>query len=131
MYLGFKTYMKRKVIKQGHNTLTITLPNKWVKELGIVSGDELDVVENNGSIIVNGKQHSENKSTTIDLTGLRVPMIWRFFQSAYREGYNEIKLVFDPDQKNHEGVYNYYTTHFEYSGIGEPRPAVRPTIAAL
>ena len=27
--------MKRKIIKQGHNTLTVTLPSKWVKKLNI------------------------------------------------------------------------------------------------
>ena len=53
--------MKRKIIKQGHNTLTITLPNKWAKELNLLAGDEVDVLESNGSIIVNGKQHNQKK----------------------------------------------------------------------
>ena len=37
--------MKRRVIKQGHNTLTITLPSEWVKKLNIQSGEELDLSE--------------------------------------------------------------------------------------
>ena len=36
--------MKRKVIKQGHNTLTITLPSKWVEKNTIVPGEEVEVV---------------------------------------------------------------------------------------
>ena len=110
--------MKRRVIKQGHNTLTITLPSEWVKKLNIQSGDELDLSENQGSLIINGKQNNGNKATSIDINGLSVPMIWRFFQSAYREGYDEIKIVYDPKEL-YEGVYNFYTSQFEYARMGE------------
>jgi len=111
--------MKRKIIKQGHNTLTITLPNTWTKKLSLNPGDELDVLENNGFLTITGEQNNEPKSTTIDITGLSVPMLWRFFQSAYREGYDEIKLIFDKDQKSYEGVYNYYASQFDYTKMGE------------
>jgi phosphate uptake regulator len=117
--------MKRKIIKQGHNTLTLTLPSEWVKKLNIKAGDELEVVENAGSLIVNGKQNNEHKSITLDITGLRVPMLWRFFQSVYREGYDEIKLVYDESQKDYEGPYNYYSSQFEYKRLGE-KPIKKP-----
>ena len=110
--------MKRKIIKQGHNTLTITLPVEWVKKLNLEAGDELDVFENDGSLTVSGKQHNELKSTILDITGLSVPMLWRFFQSAYREGYDEIKIVYDVN-KSHESAYNYYASQFEYKRMGE------------
>lgn len=122
-----KQAMKRKIIKQGHSTLTITLPNKWAKDLKLNAGDEVDIFESDGTIIVNGKQKSQPKTTTIDITGLRVPMIWRFFQSAYREGYDEIKVVFDPNQKVCEGAYDYYASHFEYARMGEKNPKIPTT----
>jgi len=34
--------MKRKIIKQGHNTLTITLPSKWAHKLNLKAGEEVD-----------------------------------------------------------------------------------------
>ena len=111
--------MKRKIIRQGHNTLTMTLPSEWVKKLNLNAGDEVDVFEDNGSLLINGKQKNKFKSTTIDITGFGVPMLWRFFQGAYREGYDEIKLTYDSNQKDYEGVYNYYATHFEYTRVGE------------
>ena len=111
--------MKRKIIKQGHNTLTMTLPSEWVKKLNLKSGDEIDLTENSGSLIINGKQNNQFKSTTIDITGLSVPMLWRFFQSAYREGYDEIKLVYDSKNREYEGAYNYYACQFEYKNMGE------------
>ena len=114
--------MKRRIIKQGHNTLTMTLPSEWAKKLNVKAGEELDVYEDSGSLIINGKQHNELRRTTIDITGFSVPMMWRFFQGAYREGYDEIKVVYDVNKKLYEGAYNYYASQFEYSRLGEKHP---------
>jgi len=119
--------MKRKIIKQGHNTLTITLPSDWTKKLNLNAGDEIDLYESTGSLIINGKQHNGNNSRTIDITGLSVPMFWRFFQSVYREGYDEIKLKYDLSKKESEGAYNYYASKFEYlrtSGKPPKKPVI-------
>ncbi len=119
--------MKRRIIKQGHNTLTMTLPSDWVKNLHLKAGDEVDVYENSGSLLINGKQNGELKSVTLDITGLSVPMLWRFFQSVYREGYDEIKLVYNPMKKSYEGAYNYYASQFEYKRMGE-KPEDKPAL---
>ncbi|MFA5992509.1 MAG: AbrB/MazE/SpoVT family DNA-binding domain-containing protein [Candidatus Pacearchaeota archaeon] len=111
--------MKRKIIKQGHNTLTITLPSDWVKKLNLNAGDEVDLFENANSLVISGKQHNGHKSTTIDITGLRVPMVWRFFQGAYREGYDEIKLIYDANKQECENAYDYYANQFAYTRMGE------------
>ena len=120
-----------KIIKQGHNTLTITLPSEWTKKLNLNAGDEVDLVEDSGSIVINGKQKNGFKTTIIDITGFSVPMLWRFFQSAYREGYDEIKIIYDAAQKNYNGVYNYYASHFEYSRLGENLTKKQPALEML
>jgi antitoxin component of MazEF toxin-antitoxin module len=119
--------MKRKIIKQGHNTLTVTLPSEWVKKLNLNAGDELDLNENSGSLIINGKQNNEFKKTVIDITGLSIPMLWRFFQAAYREGHDEIKLVYDTHKKDYQGAYDFYASQFEYTKMGEP-PRKKPAL---
>ncbi|MDP2924951.1 MAG: AbrB/MazE/SpoVT family DNA-binding domain-containing protein [Nanoarchaeota archaeon] len=123
--------MKRKIIKQGHNTLTITLPSEWSKKLNLKAGDEVDLIEDSGSLVINGKQHNSFKSTVIDITGFSVPMLWRFFQGAYREGYDEIKIKYDSSIKDYEGVYNYYATHFGYSRLGENLTKKQPILEML
>ena len=120
--LGEYDKMKRRIIRQGHNTLTMTLPSEWVKKLNLNPGDEVEVAEDASSLIVGGKQNGKLKTTSIDIDGLSVPMLWRFFQSAYREGYNEIKLVYDANKKSYEGAYDYYASHFEYAKLGEKHP---------
>lgn len=123
--------MKRKIIKQGHNTLTITLPSEWSKKLNLNAGDEIDMVEDSGSLIINGKQHNGFKTVTIDIAGFSVPMLWRFFQGAYREGCDEIKIKYDSNKKNYEGVYNYYATHFEYGRFGGNLTKQQPALEML
>lgn len=122
--------MKRRIIKQGHNTLTMTLPSEWAKKLNINAGDEIDVFDSSGSLIINGKQNGHDKRAIIDINGLSIPMLWRFFQSAYREGYNEIKLVYDSSKKSYEGAYNYYASQFEYSRMGE-KPSEKPVLNTI
>jgi len=77
-------------------------------------------------LIINGKQNDRFKSVTIDITELRIPMLWRYFQSVYREGYNEIKIVYNPSKKEFEGAYDYYATQFEYKKMGEKPPKKPP-----
>ncbi len=99
--------------------MTITLPAEWVKKLNLKSGDEIDLTENNGSLIISTEGHSKEKSAVIDITGFTIPLLWRFMQSSYRSGCNEIKVIFDPTNKNYEDAYHYYTTSFDYKILGE------------
>ena len=103
--------MKRRVIKQGHNTLTITLPSKWVKELNIRAGDEIELIEKNKSILLTSEKHNgEVKRAEFDITDMDIPTIWKHFMSVYREGYDEIKVRFDPKSES-ESPYKFMTQH--------------------
>lgn len=120
--MAYYINMKRKIIKQGHNTLTVTLPNEWVKKLNLKAGEEVEVNENEDQLIVNGHQNSANRSCVIDINGFTVPLLWRYFQSAYRSGASEIKILFDPTKKDYEGAFHFYTTQFDYASLGEKIP---------
>ncbi len=111
--------MRRKIIKQGHNTLTITLPSEWVKKLNLQPGDEVDLFQKQSSLILNGTERLPHKDAIIDMSDFTVPMLWRFFQSAYRSGSSEIKIIFDKNKKTFEDPYHFYTTQFDYSQLGE------------
>ncbi len=119
--------MKRKIIKQGHNTLTLTLPGEWTRKLDLKAGDELDVLEKEASLVLSADSKKEEKRAVIEIKDLTVPMLWRYFSGAYRAGSNEIKFVFDGSRKAYEDAYHYYTAHFDYSKLGEkipPKPAI-------
>lgn len=88
--------MKRRVIKQGHNTLTLTLPSKWVKDLNIHAGDEIELIEKEKGILLTSEKHQgEIKKIEFNISDMDIPTIWKHFMSVYREGYDEVKVNFN------------------------------------
>ncbi|MBI2140123.1 phosphate uptake regulator PhoU [Candidatus Woesearchaeota archaeon] len=80
--------MKRKVIKQGHNTLTITLPAKWVEQHSIKAGDELDLDENGNKLIVMNGGNDGKKEIDIEVTDFDRTSIVYLLRYLYRSGFN-------------------------------------------
>jgi phosphate uptake regulator len=105
--------MKRKVIKQGHSTLTITLPSKWVKKFDIKAGDELDLIEQKKSIVLNTQKVVDIGEISIDVSDLPTQLLWRFIISSYRAGYDKIKVTFENKGNDHKKLY----TAFSYNTI--------------
>ncbi|MDD5699887.1 MAG: AbrB/MazE/SpoVT family DNA-binding domain-containing protein [Candidatus Nanoarchaeia archaeon] len=103
--------MKRKIIKQGHNTLTITLPTEWTKKLNLKAGDEISLLEkDNGIFVTSERGTDEKRKGEIDLDGFDIPTIWKYFMAVYREGYDEVYVKFNPDMRI-ESPYKFFTQH--------------------
>ncbi len=99
--------MKRKVIRQGQNTLTVSLPSGWAKKNGIKQGLEVDVSEQ-GRHLVLSSDNPGRPRVAIDISGITKPIvIWRYLLSAYRAGYDEI-LVTGIEPSNKE-LYTPFT----------------------
>ena len=114
--------MKRRIIKQGHSTLTVTLPASWTKQHELKGGDELEVIERDGALSFFTDKRNSRERITIDLRGLSVQMMWKYFMSAYRQGYDEVRVVFDPNRKTYENAYSYFTHHFPFTRLGQKLP---------
>ncbi|MBU0615889.1 MAG: AbrB/MazE/SpoVT family DNA-binding domain-containing protein [Nanoarchaeota archaeon] len=93
--------MKRKVIKQGHNTLTITLPSKWAENLNIKPGDEVNLEELGTSLNISTEKAINLDSISINLTGLDRTSIMYYIRAVYRRGFDEIKVRFDEQYTHH------------------------------
>src|SRR3989344_10120 len=102
--------MKRKIIKQGHNTLTITLPSDWVKRFNLKPSSEIDLIEKENGLFITTEKNGETKRAEFDITGMDIPTIWKYFMAVYREGYNEIVIKFS--QEKMENPYKFFTHHF-------------------
>ena len=102
--------MKRRIIKQGHNTLTITLPSNWAKKFNIKAGEEINLSEENNGLFISTEKRDGARKTEIDISGLDVPLIWKFFMAAYREGYDEITVKFNPNEV-YGHAYKYFDSH--------------------
>jgi phosphate uptake regulator len=89
--------MKRKVIKQGHNTLTITLPSGWANKHQIRPGDELELESNGKTLVLRTEKLLDTGKKTKDISKLTsiLPLV---LLSLYRKGYDDVELKFDKPQ---------------------------------
>ena len=101
-----KQQMKRRLIKQGVDTLTVTLPKSWITANNLRSGDEVDIAEQDNTLQIACEKRLLEKRKTIDISGLSNPIVWRKFIGAYRTGYDEIKIIFESQNKEYDIVYS-------------------------
>ncbi|MBS3141353.1 phosphate uptake regulator PhoU [Candidatus Woesearchaeota archaeon] len=102
--------MKRRIIKQGHNTLTITLPSEWVKRFNLQPGDEIDLIERENGLFLGAQKNNESRKTSFDIDDLDIPTIWKYIMAVYREGYDEVLIKFSPNLKL-ENPYKFFAQH--------------------
>ncbi len=97
--------MKRKVVKQGHNAMTITLPANWVKEQKINAGDELDIEIQEKDLVIKKTSSEGTEKAEFKMVG-NAKYLHRQLAVLYRLGYDEIKIEFDSpmmiDKIHHE-----------------------------
>ncbi len=105
--------MKRKVIKQGHNTLTITLPVDWARKCNIDAGDELQITEREKALLVTTDKMLSLPKTEVDINKLPTRLLWRFVSAAYRSGYDEIRIDYKDAEKGFRDLY----TAFSYNTL--------------
>lgn len=120
--------MKRRIIKQGHNAYTITLPTSWVKNLNLKPKEEIDVIENGNQLIINAKKNSNRNSVSFDLKDLPIPILWKYISTIYREGYDEIIIGFKDPYKKYENAYRYSSAYSEDSRIPSEQKNVFSTL---
>ena len=90
--------MKRKVNRVGQNTLTVSLPARWVQKHGISAGDELELEEQGKNlVIVKEKAGRRIKRVVLDLDNFNKMMLNRYIHEFYRQGAEEIVLKFTKD----------------------------------
>jgi len=86
--------MKRRIIKQGHSTHTITLPAKWIKKYGFNAGDEVDMDEQGKNLIISSEKDFASNKASFDISDLPKFLIQHYLIAIYRSGADEIELRF-------------------------------------
>lgn len=100
---------QRKVIKQGPNTLMISLPIKWVQKNQIKKGDDLNIEEQSTSLIISrGAIQNTGKSTEIEFKeDTKDTLIRMAISNLYKKGYDTVTVKTSGDQvipKIHKAV---------------------------
>jgi len=86
--------MKRKVNLVGVNTLTVSLPNKFVEANNIQKGEELEAtVQNNKIIYSKDSLKLEEKEVEINIDKFTFFSLSRYLTTIYRSGYKKVTLI--------------------------------------
>ena len=88
--------MKRKLIKQGLGGVTVTLPIRWLRELNLDAGAEVEVTETEHGILISSEALAGKKKTKeLLLKKDEQGRLRTILSSLYRQGYDEIILNFE------------------------------------
>lgn len=90
--------MMRKIVAQGNQSITLTLPIKWVREQQLKAGDEVEVNQKGGELVIGKQGAKRGGKTTITLTQemSNTKMLRSLILGAYRSGADEIEINFEP-----------------------------------
>lgn len=84
--------MRRRLIKQGKSTITVSLPKRWISENRLKRGDEVEVEERNNEIILRGEKVNRKNTASIKLGKESSDTYRSIIGGLYRGGYDEIEI---------------------------------------
>ncbi len=83
--------MKRKVALIGPSSLMVSLPSKWVKQWNIKKGDEVEVQEKEGVLMIGTPLKEEERSIVLDMKDFELG-VNRVIGALYKQGYDQVTL---------------------------------------
>ena len=88
--------MRRKLVRQGKSTLTVSLPKKWIEknELNEDNDVEIQEIENILQISLDSNIIKKNKEIELFLSNEHKKVIKLILRMLYKLGYHKIKLNF-------------------------------------
>lgn len=94
--------MKRKLIQMAGKTMVVSLPADWVKKYNLKKGEEIDVEEKERLIQIRTEKEQKTEKIKIDVNKINTPLMWRFINSAYIKGVDEIELEYSKKEQKEE-----------------------------
>ena len=86
--------MKRRLIKQAKNTLTLSLPQQWTKRNKLNAGDELDVFEKETTLILSAEKKIGEYNFEIDIDTDNAWYIGQILRYCYFANFEKSRLFF-------------------------------------
>lgn len=89
--------MKRKIVAQGNQSITLTLPISWVREQQLKAGDEVEVTQQGGELIISKQGGKKGGTYKIAITAQtnNSKLLRSLIFGAYRSGADEIEISFE------------------------------------
>ncbi|PIY59809.1 hypothetical protein COY95_05110 [Candidatus Woesearchaeota archaeon CG_4_10_14_0_8_um_filter_47_5] len=87
--------MKRKIMALGKTCLAVSLPTKWHTKHSLKKGNELEIEEQEGRLILKTTAPKEPLKTTINLKSYSNKTIEKALSALYKSGFDEITVLLD------------------------------------
>lgn len=85
--------MRRKLVKQGPSTLTLSMPKDWTERLSLKNGDEVDIEEAETRLIISSVKKLEKvESIEYDFKDVSEYLIRAMIIGMYKSGLKDIKI---------------------------------------
>lgn len=87
--------MERKLVRQGRNALTVTLPAKWLQARDLKPGDVVHIAESNHDLRISTSLRAMKTSVELDVSGEDMKVMWHRVIAKYLDGYDRIVMRHD------------------------------------
>ena len=84
--------MERKLVRQGNNALTVTLPAKWLQQKGLEAGNTVNIIERKNSLEIQKYLGARKKEISLDLREEKGSYLFIVISEAYVKGYDVIRI---------------------------------------
>jgi hypothetical protein len=84
--------MERKLNQVGHNTLTVSLPSKWVRRSGLVKGDLVHVVEKDDDLLIRRTPRHDVLRSQLSLPEGDPLYVRQMLRNRYVAGFDEVEV---------------------------------------
>ncbi|MFH1849082.1 MAG: AbrB/MazE/SpoVT family DNA-binding domain-containing protein [archaeon] len=108
--------MRRRIIRQGNKSFTLTLPIDWIKENGLKAQDEVELAREENSLLVSLPRDYKKPSgsVSVDVSGCNERTARNIIYQHYRKGYDQIILTIGPEQSGYiERIVRHRLMGFE------------------
>jgi len=90
--------MKRKIVKHGASTLTVSLPSKWAKDHGISQGDEVEITDKGHLLVIGENLNPASRCIEINLSKTG-KMLHRIIAALYKGGFDKVVFKFETPEE--------------------------------
>ena len=105
--------MRRKLVKQAGQAVTVTLPIVWIRKNGLDPGDEVDLIDKGKSILIKSGKKTVTGSIDLDIKDFSRRMKYVYINSAYALGVDEIDL------DTEEGYYHDLSQNMGFALVSQ------------
>jgi len=96
--------MERKLVRQGRNALTVTLPAKWTNQRDLKAGDVVQITEVRNILLVSSEKEVTEKIIMVNTKGMEHTALFKEIVVCYEIGYSEIHIIADKTRFIHPGM---------------------------